>query len=104
MTGNDLSWRESATLTHMGESIGIRALQQHASEVVRRAAAGETLTITDRGRPVARIVPLITSPLERMISEGLASPASLPDLPDLLEPSRDVGLGQLLADARSHER
>ena len=88
----------------MGESIGIRALQQHASEVIRRAAAGETLTITDRGRPVARIVPLITSPLERMIAEGLASPASLPVLPDPLTPSGAAGLGELLADARSHER
>lgn len=88
----------------MGESVGIRALQQHASEVVRRAAAGETLTITDRGRPVARIVPLITSPLDRMIAEGLASPASLPELPDLLEPSGEAGLGELLADSRTDER
>lgn len=35
----------SATLAHMTESVGSRALQQHASEVVRRAAAGETLVM-----------------------------------------------------------
>lgn len=47
----EYSVSESAT-------VGIRALKQNASAVVARVAAGETLTITDRGRPVARIVPL----------------------------------------------
>jgi prevent-host-death family protein len=40
------------------ERIGIRELQQHASSWIRRAAAGETLEVTDRGRPVARLTPL----------------------------------------------
>lgn len=40
------------------ERIGIRELQQHASRWVRRAASGETLEITDRGRPVARLQPI----------------------------------------------
>lgn len=34
--------------------VGIRALKQNASAVVAEAAAGETVTITDRGRPVAQ--------------------------------------------------
>src|ERR1035437_1427621 len=42
--------------THDGG--GSRELKAQASAVVRRAAAGEVITITDRGRPVARIVPL----------------------------------------------
>lgn len=40
------------------ERIGIRELKQHASAVLRRVAAGEEVEVTDRGRPVARIVPL----------------------------------------------
>ena len=37
------------------ESVGIRELRQNASQVVARAAAGEVITITDRGRPVAQM-------------------------------------------------
>jgi prevent-host-death family protein len=33
-------------------------LKQNASEVARQAAAGDVIAITDRGKPVARIVPL----------------------------------------------
>jgi prevent-host-death family protein len=38
--------------------VGIRALQQHASAVLRRVATGEQLEITDQGRAVALRVPL----------------------------------------------
>lgn len=37
--------------------IGIRELRQHASHHLRAVAAGETVTVTDRGRPVAELVP-----------------------------------------------
>ena len=40
------------------KTVGVRALKQNASAVVAEAAAGETITITDRGRPVAQVVPL----------------------------------------------
>ena len=96
----------SATLTHMAESVGIRALQQHASEVVRRAAAGETLLITDRGRPVARLMPIETTPLEQALATGLARPARRRPR-DLAPPLPALGgssLSELLADARRDER
>lgn len=57
-------------------SIGIRALKQNASEVVRQAAAGDVITITDRGTPVARLVPLRTSRLDEMRNAGLVQRAS----------------------------
>lgn len=44
------------------QEIGIRELRQHASRYVQAASAGEPVTVTDRGTPVARLVPL--SPLE----------------------------------------
>jgi prevent-host-death family protein len=36
---------------------GIRELRQRASELLRRVEAGETIEITDRGRPVAVLAP-----------------------------------------------
>lgn len=64
-------------------SIGIRELKQNASAAVSRAAAGEALIVTDRGRPVARLVPLDTSRVAELVSSGLARPPrrSLADLP-----------------------
>ena len=65
--------------------IGIRELRQNASEYVRRAEKGETIEVTDRGRPVAQLTPLPQpkSILDRWIAEGKARPATgrLEDLP-----------------------
>jgi len=58
--------------------IGIRELRQNASEYVRAAEAGETIEVTDRGRPVARLAPLSSdlTLLERLIADGTVTPAS----------------------------
>ncbi len=56
-------------------TVGIRALKQNASEMVARAASGERITITDRGRPVARISGLEASAVERLVGAGRARPA-----------------------------
>jgi|SRR5829696_3370078 len=37
------------------QRIGVRELRQHASKYLRRVAAGESFTVTDRGVPVARL-------------------------------------------------
>jgi len=51
--------------------VGVRLLQQHASQALRRVRAGETLTITDRGRPVALMSPATeTSIVERLHQAG----------------------------------
>ena len=53
------------------DRIGIRELKQNASAVIRRVVAGEALELTDRGRPVARIVPLVAEgALDRMVRDG----------------------------------
>ena len=44
------------------------------SEYVGRAAGGEEIIVSDRGRPVARLVGLGTSILERGIAEGWITP------------------------------
>lgn len=38
-------------------NIGVRALQQNAAAVLRKVRRGEQFEVTDRGRPVARLVP-----------------------------------------------
>lgn len=58
-------------------SVGVRELRQRASELLRRVAAGETIEVTDRGRPVAMLAPLPEgSPLERLRSAGEVTPAA----------------------------
>ena len=52
--------------------VGIRALKQNASAVVAEVAAGETITVTDRGRAVARLTPIDRSGLESLLETGLA--------------------------------
>jgi prevent-host-death family protein len=57
-------------------TVGIRELRQNASAVLRKVAAGETVEVTDHGRPVARIVPLHGErTLDQLIAEGRASGA-----------------------------
>lgn len=41
--------------------IGLRELRQNASELVRRAQAGERMTITVSGRPAASLGPVETA-------------------------------------------
>ncbi len=38
------------------ETTGLRELRQHASDLVRRAEAGEEFVVTVSGRPAARLV------------------------------------------------
>jgi prevent-host-death family protein len=89
-------------------SVGVRELRQKASELLRRVEAGETLEITDRGRPVAILAPLPDEgPLARMRAAGEITPAtrSLDDLPEPLplrpgqEPPSSV-LARLRRDER----
>jgi prevent-host-death family protein len=47
-----------ATLLSMRDEIGLREVRQNASQLVRRAQAGERLTITVSGRPAASLGPV----------------------------------------------
>jgi prevent-host-death family protein len=85
--------------------IGIRELRQNASEYVRRAEKGETIEVTDRGRPVAQLTPLPqpAGVLERWIAEGKAKRATLDlrDLPPPLAlPPGSPSTAQILEDLR----
>ena len=58
-------------------SVGIRELRQRASELLRQVERGESIEITDRGRPVAVLSPVPPgSPYRRMLVEGEIARAS----------------------------
>ncbi len=61
---------------------GVRELRDHLSRYLELVRGGQEVTVTDHGRAVARLVPLDgVRPLDRLIAEGLAVPASAPKLP-----------------------
>jgi len=87
--------------------VGIRELRQNASAVIRRVAGGETLEVTDRGRPVARIVPLRPAGvIDQLIAEGRAVPAAsdLLDVPPLRPVKGQPSLSQVLGEMRADDR
>ncbi len=56
-------------------NVGIRELKAHLSEYVGKAAAGERIIVTDRGKPVAQLSALDDqSTLQRGIEEGWITP------------------------------
>lgn len=57
-------------------TVGVRELRQRASELLRLVEAGETVQITDRGRPVAILAPVPMTPYERMVAAGEIEPAT----------------------------
>ena len=84
-------------------AVGLKVLKNKLSEYVRLAAAGETVVITDRGRPIAEIVPpqrpRRESFVERGVREGWLTVAKKPFQP--LPPRKPIPgytLEQLLAD------
>ena len=67
-------------------TVGVRELRQRASELLRRVEAGETIEVTDRGRPVAILAPLPdVSPLAQLRATGDIIP-NRADLNDLADP------------------
>lgn len=59
--------------------VGVRELKQQLSSYLDRAAAGEEVVVTERGRPKVRIVPISTSGrLEEGIRDGWITPAGRP--------------------------
>jgi prevent-host-death family protein len=89
------------------KSIGIRELRQHASRYLRDVERGETIEITDRGRPVARIVPTGDGDaIARLTTEGRLRPALRAPLEsDPIAPAAGIELpGETLLGDRAHER
>jgi prevent-host-death family protein len=87
------------------ESIGVRELRQHASRYLERVQHGETLEVTDRGRPVARLVPVGSDVWTDLVARGKVIVAdSDSDLADEQPGEYGVDASHALAAMREHER
>ena len=89
-------------------TIGIRELRQNASEYIRRVKAGETVIITERGKPVAHLVPpKPMSRLEQLIAEGRVreaeEPGGLDDWEPIELPPGSPSASEILAQMRDED-
>ena len=88
--------------------VGVRELRQNLSVYLERVIAGERLEVTDRGNPVAMLIPIRPGAtlVERLVAEGRAIPARirLEDVAPLKEPvPSDLGsrLQRALQESRA---
>ncbi|HEY1738939.1 MAG TPA: type II toxin-antitoxin system prevent-host-death family antitoxin [Acidimicrobiia bacterium] len=81
--------------------IGVRDLKAKLSAALQRAAAGEVLTVTDRGRPIAVLgPPLGTVDLDAAAAAGWLTPASTSGL----QPVRRAPARMPVLDALAEDR
>jgi prevent-host-death family protein len=85
--------------------IGVRELRQHASRYLALVARGESVEVTDRGRPVAMLVPVRGEAWDALLaSNRVVPPEDTADLVD--DPPVDYGLdaSSVLRSLRDQER
>lgn len=89
-------------------SVGIRELRQRASELLRHVERGESIEITDRGRPVAVLSPLPSgSAYQKLLADGdiVRASSDSGELPEpILAPAGQESASMVLARLRSDER
>jgi prevent-host-death family protein len=91
------------------ESVTVSELNRQTAKVLERVKAGESLEISEYGRPVARLTPASSatgSPLlDRLIAQGKAIPATNPGpIPPTPAGDGDGALSAALAQMRDDER
>ena len=84
-------------------SVGVRELKNSLSSYLARVKEGEEVVVTDRGTPVARLVPIddSTDRLARLVAAGLATPPTRPrskEFPPLIKARGSVS--DLVAEER----
>ena len=86
-------------------TVGTRELKNRLSEYLRRVKAGETLIITERGKPVGQIMPIqtdLTGRLKKMVEAGVVEWNGQPILP--YQPKAVNRSQQLLSDLVAEDR
>jgi prevent-host-death family protein len=95
-TGPDVAIREAVAPYAGGlegfpipeAEVGVRELRDHLSRYLERVKAGEELTVTEHGRPIARLVaPREYDRWDELMARGLIRPA--------LEPATDIDIDSL---------
>jgi prevent-host-death family protein len=83
--------------------VGIRELRADLSRWVKRVRNGDEVIVTERGKPVARLVPFVREPkIDQLVREGLATPPRRPWKGPLPKPLEGIGpLSDLVREIRS---
>jgi prevent-host-death family protein len=94
------------------DSVTVSELNRQTAKVLDRIKAGESLEISEYGRPVARLLPATPTSgaplLDRLIAQGRAVPAAnpgpIPPTPPRDPTEESASLSSTLAEMREDER
>jgi prevent-host-death family protein len=94
------------------ETVTVSELNQQTARVLDRIKAGEMLEISEYGKPIARLVPVMpmtgSSLLDQLVAQGRAIPASapgpIPATPPRGEAEDGTSLTDVLAQMRADEQ
>jgi prevent-host-death family protein len=89
----------------MTVEVGVRELRENLATWLDRAAAGEDILVTERGKPKVRLT-RAESVLERLVREGRATPPSEPHgtLPPPVRLAGGFSLSDLIIEERRKSR
>lgn len=91
----------------MMEQVPVRVLNQDTAGVLAKVENGETVEITSRGKPIARIVPITDhGELDDLVAAGRAIPATIrgPFTMPTLKAPPGADAGELIRQLRDEER
>lgn len=83
----------------------MRVLNQDTAGVLARVEAGESVEITSRGKPIARIVPVTHGELDDLIAAGRVTPATVrgPFTMPTIKAPPGADAGELIRQLRDEE-
>ncbi|UUT36624.1 type II toxin-antitoxin system Phd/YefM family antitoxin [Microbacterium elymi] len=76
-------------------------LNQQTARVLARVVAGERITITDRGRPIAELTPPLRSRWDELVAAGKIIPARVPGGVTVVGGGVDASTEEIIADIRA---
>jgi prevent-host-death family protein len=87
------------------QRIGVRELRQHASRYLALVARGERIEVTDRGRPVAMLVPVRGELWDDLLTSGrVIHPTDSADVADEVPGDYGAAASEVLRAMRDLER
>jgi prevent-host-death family protein len=86
--------------------VGIRELRLHLSRYIARAKTGVEVIVTDHGKPVVRLAPIDEEEAhyQRLVREGVVTPALRPKSTSLPPPIPLEGEGPLVSEMVLEDR
>ena len=86
--------------------VGVRELKAKLSHYLDRAAKGEVIRVTDRGKPKATLGPASETAIERGIREGWIRPGNgrPPTIPRVRFTGKGITTDEAIAEDRSDDR